>query len=673
MDLGHDTSRIQPLTRADAFDTSHSITTGLRKLARRFVNAIRAEEAAINERGGSQLPVRAVVPVVAGGGEHLYDVTLTKARKHLREGSSVTVVDGRQEHEARVIRASGTHLRLVVSEPITSQSDQVRLRTDSAWLWRAVRNRLSNDFITGDRRKPSDSLLCCDLIASLLRAMRSGRKEPVPPVASATTTLNPGQLTAFREALRNAIYFVWGPPGTGKTTVLASITEALVRARRTVLYVATSNAAADIATEKIVQLLARHPDIDRGLVLRYGRGAGHHLLGAWGSRVIPDRVFERLAAEALLPPAADPDSLRTRLSRLEPALASAGNCADHLLRETSRRLLRRMRLQINAGTDAADNLGLATCRVVITTAHNLVLSPALRKRYDTVIIDEASQMPLPLVLIAASHAEHGVIVGGDPQQLPPVVESRKPWVKQILGQDIFRFAGVNEASELAACTMLVEQYRMSPPISTLVSRLAYSGRLEPHESVSARRVSTFRRRFGALTFIDTSEYGSVVTTSLQGSRENITHVRIATRALHDLRSRSLVNPSQSVAVVSPFAAQASQLQSSVGTAAEVSTVHAYQGAEVDFLVLDLTDAHGANVSRFLQAESAEDEGGRLLTVALSRAREGIVLIADFSFLETNGGTYVRRLLAHMRHAGRPLPLNSSETVMRGASRVRRVG
>lgn len=214
---------------------------------------------------------------------------------------------------------------------------------------------------------------------------------------------------------------------------------------------------------------------------------------------------------------------------------------------------------------------------------------------------------------------------------------------------------------------------MSPPISALVSHLAYGGRLVPHKSVCARRVSAFRRQLGALTYIDTSEYGSVVTTSLHGSRENITHVRIATQALHGLRNRSLINPSQSVAVVSPFVAQASQLQSSVGTAAEVSTVHAYQGAEVDFLVLDLTDAHGANVSHFLQADSAQDEGGRLLTVALSRAREGIVVIADFSFLETHGGTYVRRLLAYMRQVGRPLPLNVSGAVMGGASRDRRVG
>lgn len=668
--MGYDTSRRTGTSNRAASDTPATDATAFRKLARRLLNAIKAEEAFIDLHGGTELPVRDVVAVPNGDGEHLYDVTLARARTHLRTNSSLRVVDGTRTHEGRVIFVHEALLRIALTQPLSSPFSNVRLRTDSSWLLRAVRHRLSATFLPSER----DAAVSFrgDLMPTLLRAMRSERAEAVPPIAAGLRRLNTGQRMAFQNGLRAAVHFIHGPPGTGKTTVLATITEALVRAERTVLYVVMSNAAADIAAEKIAQLLARHPDFDRGLVLRYGRGAGNHLLGTWGTRVIPDRVFERLAAEAFLPLADDQDAHCARTGRLENALAAAASHSDALLRETGRRLLRRMRLQI-AGAITKNDVGFATCRVVITTAHNLALSIPAAKRYDTVIIDEASQMPLPLVLLAASHADNGIIVGGDPQQLPPIVESRKPWVRRLLGTDIFRFAGVTQTRDLAACTMLVEQYRMSPPICALVSELAYGGRLRPHESVRARRESGFRHHCGALSYIDTSACGSVVTKSLHGSRENLTHVRIATWALYEMRKRSLIFPSQTVAVVSPFAAQAAQLHKSIGTTADVSTVHAYQGAEVDFLILDLTDAHGAAVSRFLQADSADKEGGRLLTVALSRAREGIIMIADFRFLEMNGGAYVRRLLAHMQQFGSPLPFDIDKSVAWFNSQNRKVG
>src|SRR5581483_2864211 len=76
---------------------------------------------------------------------------------------------------------------------------------------------------------------------------------------------NEFQLEALRAVLERDVTYVWGPPGTGKTTALALIGEALVRRGLRVLAVASTNVAVDNAVLKIAERLTA----DDGVV-RYG-------------------------------------------------------------------------------------------------------------------------------------------------------------------------------------------------------------------------------------------------------------------------------------------------------------------------------------------------------------------------------------------------------------------
>lgn len=60
----------------------------------------------------------------------------------------------------------------------------------------------------------------------------------------------PNQNTAIISALSNDITYIWGPPGTGKTTVIGQIIDALYKHDRSVLVVSHTNAAVDGAIEK---------------------------------------------------------------------------------------------------------------------------------------------------------------------------------------------------------------------------------------------------------------------------------------------------------------------------------------------------------------------------------------------------------------------------------------
>ncbi len=64
---------------------------------------------------------------------------------------------------------------------------------------------------------------------------------------------NEGQKKAVKSAIENDITYIWGPPGTGKTTVIGNIIDELYRHERSVLIVSHTNTAVDGAIIKAVK------------------------------------------------------------------------------------------------------------------------------------------------------------------------------------------------------------------------------------------------------------------------------------------------------------------------------------------------------------------------------------------------------------------------------------
>jgi phosphatidylserine/phosphatidylglycerophosphate/cardiolipin synthase-like enzyme len=86
-----------------------------------------------------------------------------------------------------------------------------------------------------------------------------------------------------------------------------------------------------------------------------------------------------------------------------------------------------------------------------------------------------------------------------------------------------------------------------------------------------------------------------------------------------------------------------------------STVHGFQGDQRTLLVLDLVDSVGErNAGFFLQAEQLRDSGAKLFNVALSRAQEAILVVANLTFLDAKlpGNAILRGLLHDLQRGGR---------------------
>jgi superfamily I DNA and/or RNA helicase len=106
---------------------------------------------------------------------------------------------------------------------------------------------------------------------------------------------NPDQICAIRRSLGSDTTFVWGPPGTGKTTTLARIVEAHYRNGRSVLLVSNTNIAVDTALERVAERLKSEPDFQQGLIIRQGPVIKEELRQRFGDQVILERIVARLA------------------------------------------------------------------------------------------------------------------------------------------------------------------------------------------------------------------------------------------------------------------------------------------------------------------------------------------------------------------------------------------
>lgn len=309
---------------------------------------------------------------------------------------------------------------------------------------------------------------------------------------------------------------------------------------------------------------------------------------------------------------------------------------------------------------------LSRCRVLATTVYRTYLKGQVERKFDAVVIDEASMLPLPMVYFAAGMAKEHVVVTGDFRQLPPIVAADTEAGREWLKTDVFRKAGiasaVAESRSPESLVALNKQYRMAPAICGLVNHFFYSD--HPLETVTSRPPMD---PFGSarLVFVDTSNLQPWSSMRLGTfSRYNLLHAMIVRNIVASLHERGFVSDGGTVGGTSPFAAQTrlilKMVDEHVGAKASqsIATVHRFQGGEKDVVVFDFTDSDGTRPSRFAQARHQDEDGARLLNVALSRARSALVFVANFDYIRRRlAGTLAEQIIDYLEENGESLAVN----------------
>jgi AAA domain-containing protein len=213
--------------------------------------------------------------------------------------------------------------------------------------------------------------------------------------------------------------------------------------------------------------------------------------------------------------------------------------------------------------------------------------------------------------------------------------------------------------------MLDTQYRMHEAICTLISGRMYAGRLQTTRDADWLHQRARMKRppppfDGALTLIDTSELNCAEGFE-DGSRFNLTHALLVRNLCFYFAQSGFVSDPKALGVCTPYAPQVrlvhKLLKEHSLEAVQVGSVHTFQGDERDAIILDFPDSQGAKAGRFLQGVAPSENSSRLINVAISRARNHLIVIANLQHLDRTlpSKSILRGVLCGFQSTGHVLP------------------
>jgi len=419
-----------------------------------------------------------------------------------------------------------------------------------------------------------------------LRALVAGNRAPAfrtddtPPDLPAH--FNHEQRAAVGRALAaDDFLLVRGPPGTGKTRVVAEIARRAVARGERVLIAAFTNQAVD---NVLLRLVAE----------------GYE-------------DFVRLGHELSVAPALRSFRLMPRAGAAGDGVAATDVGADE---QPSPERLRETLLRAPVVA--------ATCATWSAEHYDEAGEPL---RFDLAIIDEASQLTVPALLGALRFARRFVLVG-DERQLPPLVVSAEAGAA---GLSRSLFSALLARWGEAATVALVRQYRMHPLICGFPSREFYGGALVADGEARTARLDLRLERDDPLALpLDPARpvvFVDVPARDAPEGKASAAQAEVARRLV--LRLRAAGVSAERIGVIAPYRAQVAAIRRLLAakgeTAVVVDTVDRFQGGEREVILF----ACGGRVATGPSVRGVEFLADpNRLNVALTRARRKLIVLGN---------------------------------------------
>jgi len=413
----------------------------------------------------------------------------------LREGDEILLSNGNP--------ISG---EVVTGTIMSISSEQVAVWTRELIEHPVLIDRYDNDLV---HVRTLQNLLRWQQATAHQRDLVAGRVRPrfideyVPPRPDFNTEQN----LAVECAMQMQDYLlIHGPPGTGKTSVIAEIVKRLVQQGQRVMLVAFTNQAVDnmlkrldkegfhdylrLGHERSVDK-SIHPRLLKELTDAITKGGtadainrvpthagdkspdiGRHIPDLSGEKV-GTRLIASVAPASVAPASVAPASVA-------PASVAPASVVHDILYSTPV-------VASTTATWSSDKYSARSVEIEGDLLKNTGLS------FDVAIIDEAGQLTVPAILGALRLARRFILVG-DEKQLPPLVLSKEA-AEAGLADSLFSFLKCLDEKymqdhplAISACISLRTQYRMNKWIANFSSTVFYDRQLVAHESIADRRL-----------------------------------------------------------------------------------------------------------------------------------------------------------------------------------------
>ncbi|HEX6983456.1 MAG TPA: DEAD/DEAH box helicase [Balneolaceae bacterium] len=493
---------------------------------------------------------------------------------------------------------------------------------------------------------------------------------------------NKAQHEALVKSLENEVLYVWGPPGTGKTSTLGfMIANYLIKGNR-VLFAANTNRAVDVGLLSTLRALT---DVEKEhleeKVTRFGEIAleSERLEAVLFEQHVEQREREQKEKAGNL------SNLLGEYQKLQQEIDNLMEHGESVPKELDDRInLRGERLDELGGEAALEEeidrlitvnerVELERMKLVATTLAKVCTSDLFdRQEFDAVVVDEASMANLPYLMVLAAKAKAHIVVVGDPMQLPPIALTKDFKSRKFLEDDIFTFVSKAKATEdlfawhdenRPLTTFFDTQYRLNEDLAEVLSSVFYDGRLKTAKS-DEDSIQINENHAPTVNVIDSRKYGPVLTQKSEGkgfSPSNEVHKVILIKMIKRLVLKNHV-PVDEIGIIVPFRSTVYDIRSELYEEnygmIEVGTIHTFQGREKEVIIFDTVmsgeEQYGRKRHYSVRPFDEEKNGlavPRLLNVAFSRSKDRLVILADMDHInKIYGQKFLGRLLRNFQQA-----------------------
>lgn len=388
----------------------------------------------------------------------------------------------------------------------------------------------------------------------------------------------------MKDKLCENIEFIFGPPGTGKTTYLAKNVLIPLMEMNTeckVLVLAPTNKAADVLVRRIMEVSSEDQSYAEWLV-RFGATGDEEIEQ---SAIFREKTFD----------------IRT-LSKNVTVTTMARFPYDFFMPQGARIFL-----------------------------HGI--------NWDFIVIDEASMIPLANIIFPLyKKTPRKFIIAGDPFQIEPITS-----VERWKDENIYKMVELNSFTRPETkpypyeVKLLTTQYRSIPDIGGVFSNFAYGGILKHYRDTSSQRPLNVGDDLGVETLniikYPVSKYESIYRCKrLQHSSSYQVYSALFTYEYVCYLSKEIArnNPGElyKIGIIAPYRAQADMIDKLLAAErlpqevdVQVDTIHGFQGDECDiiFAVFNTPPTISSSEQMFLNKKN-------IINVSISRARDFLFIV-----------------------------------------------